>query len=498
MLTFRFQSYQKDPAMEYFLHRLNNSLHHFLRSFDLSDWFRSIKHRVLKFLKKVSAIGYIPSLDDYEKRKLGIFNQLNFFQFVTGIIVPIMAILTSKDFPVRGIYSAILPAFISLLVLALNFFRKYQAALLAYFILYPVFTCVIYINGYNLGIGLFFVLYGILSVFFLQDIGYMLFAISLSMVSYFILSVAWKDYRYQLELYNYQGYLINHALSIIYIFYGLYLVKRENSEYHLALTNRNNELRKKNFEIETQKKEILSKARLLEKQAVELNELNKIKDKLFSIISHDLKSPMYALQNVFTNAKKFNLPAEEIKAMIPEVVNDLNYTTALIENLLHWAKNQMQSELVFAQPLDISHLANETIQQLRLQADEKNISIETKTGVPVRALADKTMTSLVIRNLLSNAIKFTPEKGQIVIGTYESSSGAGLFVQDTGTGMTQETIIKINSNQFYTTHGTSNEKGTGIGLTLCKEFLEKNNGHLMIKTELGKGSTFSFTLPPVQ
>ncbi len=498
MLTFRFQSYQKDLTMEYFLHRLNNSLHQLLKSFDLSDGLRFLRQRILQFLKKISAIGYTSALDDYEKRKLGVFNQLNFFQLITGIIVPIIAILANKNFPVSGIYFAILPAFISLLVLGLNFFHKYQSALLSYFILYPVFTCVIYIYGYNLGIELSFVLYGILSVFFLQDIGYMLFAVSLSMVSYFILSIAWKDYRYQLELYNYQGYLINHALSIIYIFYGLYLIKRENSEYQLGMNNRNIELRRKNSEIEDQQKEILSKAKLLEKQTSELNELNNIKDRLFSIISHDLKSPMYALQNVFTNAKNFDLPAEEIKAMIPEVVNDLNYTTTLIENLLHWAKNQMQSEVIFPQALDISQLANETVQHLHLQAEEKKISIEARTDVPVRAWADKNMTSLVIRNLLSNAIKFTSEYGHIAIGTYESSLGAGLYVKDTGTGISQETIKKINSNQFFTTHGTHNEKGTGLGLTLCKEFLEKNNGHLMVKTELGKGSIFSFTLPHVK
>ncbi|MFI5187535.1 MAG: sensor histidine kinase [Chitinophagales bacterium] len=476
--------------MEYFLHRR--------QSRDILDVFRIIKRKILQVFKIISSIGYSTTLDDYEKRKLAIFNQLNFFQLITGIIVPIAAFVTSKNFSAQGKYIAILPAFISLLVLALNFFRKYQAALLCYFILYPVFTCVIYINGFNLGIELSFVLYGILSVFFLQDIGYMLFAISLSMISYFVLSITWKEYRYQLELYNYQGYLVNHALSIIYIFYGLYLIKRENSEYQLGMRTKNNELHNKNIEIEIQRKEILYKAKLLEKQTFELNELNKVKDKLFSIISHDLKSPMYALQNVFTNAKKFDLPAEEIKAMIPEVVNDLTYTTILIENLLHWAKSQMQSAVIHHQAIDISELTNETVQHLHLQAEEKKIIVETKTDVPIKAWADKNMISLVIRNLLSNAIKFTPDNGRIVIGTCRSASAAEVFVEDSGVGISEETIKKVNANQFYTTNGTHNEKGTGLGLALCREFLEKNNGQLMIETVPGSGSTFSFTLPSVR
>jgi signal transduction histidine kinase len=261
------------------------------------------------------------------------------------------------------------------------------------------------------------------------------------------------------------------------------------------MATKNRELHRKNLEIEEQKREIVYKAQLVEKQAAELDELNKVKDKLFSIISHDLKSPMYALQNVFTNAKNLDLPAEEIKEMIPEVVNDLNYTTALIENLLQWAKSQMQSSMVLAQRINVSELANEAAQSLHLQAEEKRISVKIKAEVPVYAWADKDMIRIVIRNLLSNAIKFTPEHGHILVGVCGSSSGAKLYVQDSGTGIDSETLRKINENEFYTTNGTHNEKGTGLGLALCKEFLGKNKGHLTIETAPGSGSTFSFTLP---
>ncbi|HEY1871169.1 MAG TPA: HAMP domain-containing sensor histidine kinase [Chitinophagaceae bacterium] len=474
--------------MEYFLQRLHNGLR-------LFDRLQILKGKTFQFISKISAIGYATDLDDYEKRKLAIFNQLNFFQLLTGVIIPFIAFFSSKKIPLQGLSTAILPAFISLSVLMLNFFRKYQAALLCYFILYPVFTCFIYINGFDLGIELGFVLYGILSVFFLQDIGYMLFAISLSMVSYFILSIAWKDYRYQLELYNYKGYLINHVISIIYIFYGLYLIKRENAEYQQGMTTKNDELSRKNSEIESQKKEILYKAKLLERQTAELNELNKVKDKLFSIISHDLKTPMYALQNLFVNVKKLDLPAREIKSMIPAVVTELNYTTVLLENLLQWAKSQMQAGNIVPQAIDMSELINDTVRLLRLQAEEKKITLEAKADDPALAWADYNMISLVIRNLLSNAIKFTPQNGQIIVGVHESRSGIEVFVHDTGVGISKEAIANISNNHFYTTKGTHNEHGTGLGLALCKEFLEKNGGRLVIETEPGCGSIFSFTLP---
>ena len=124
--------------------------------------------------------------------------------------------------------------------------------------------------------------------------------------------------------------------------------------------------------------------------------------------------------------------------------------------------------------------------------------MEIKTGIPVKAWADKNMISVVVRNLLSNAIKFSPSNGHIVISVQESSNGVEVLVQDSGTGISNETIKKVNANQFYSLNGTNNERGTGLGLALCREFLEKNNGQLMIETAPGSGSTFSFTLPKIK
>src|SRR2546423_6778791 len=118
-------------------------------------------------------------------------------------------------------------------------------------------------------------------------------------------------------------------------------------------------LHKKNLEIEAHRKEIVEKAKLLEKQATKLGELNTVKNKLFSVISHDLKTPMYALRNLFRNAQEVKMPSKEIKAMLPDVVNDLNYTTGLMENLLQWAKCQMQASTIRPYKVDISQLVNE-------------------------------------------------------------------------------------------------------------------------------------------
>ena len=466
-----------------------------IKSFDVSKAAESIGQKILQFLKQVRSIGTTSALDDHEKRKLGIFNQLNFFQLVTGIIVPLTILFRSQNFPAAVLLVACLPAFISVVVLLLNAQHKYHAALYCYFIFYPVFTCFIYINGMNLGIELSFVLYGILSVFFLQDIGYMLFSVSLSMISYFVLSIVWKSYPYQLQSVNPLAYLLNQALAIIYIFYGLYLIKKENTDSQFRILTKNKELHYKNLEIEKQKTIISEKAMLLETQAATLEELNMVKTKLFSVISHDMKAPLYALRNLFRNARLYDLSADEIKEMIPEMVNDLDSTTALMENLLQWAKCQMHTNMVRPQKLDICQLVNEVVQLLQLQSAAKQICIERKTDLAAHAFADKDMNNLVVRNLLSNAIKFTSTGGRIVVGTHESESCVEVYVQDSGPGISRYEMEKINQNNYYSTKGTQNETGTGLGLMLCKEFLAKNDGHMMIESEPGQGSTFSFTLP---
>lgn len=463
------------------LHRLQNLQARTIGSIDLSGFqIRSLWKKFQVYLQSIRSIGVNTSMDEYEKRKLGIFNQLNFLQIITGVLIPILG-LFSSNMPLGAWIVAALPVIISFVVLWLNSTQRYELALLVYFIFYPVFTCIIYMNGMNLGVELFFVLYGILTVFFFQDIGYMLFTAALSMMSYFILSVVLKNYQYQLKSLNFFVYMLNQLIAMLYIFYGLYLIKRENSGYQASIL--------------WQKKEISDQADMLKSQANELAELNVLNNKLFSVISHDLKTPMYALRNFFQNAKDLKLSAREVKAMLPDVISDLNYTTGLMDNLLHWAKSQMQSNEVRPQMLDINCMVNDVVQLLRLQAEAKGIAIERKTEDDVIGYADRDMINLVMRNLLSNAIKFTPKGGSIVIGTHEYDTFSEVYVRDSGVGISIEQLQKINDNSFYSTNGTSSESGTGLGLSLCREFLLRNGGRMMIESEPGQGSTFSFTLP---
>jgi two-component system, sensor histidine kinase and response regulator len=480
--------------MEILLEKIT-ALQERLRSIELGNYLQAIKHFFLRFIFQIKNIGVIETMDEYEKRKLCVFNLLNFLQLLVGILIPFFGLLHEDNLPASAWILACLPCTISIAVLILNYLKKLEAAHLCYFILYPFFTGFVYLKGMNAGVELHFILYGVLAVFFLQDMGYMLFTIALSMVNYFLLSIVLKDFSYEVKNENRVLYFVNQLLSLGFIFYGLFLIKKENNSYQFRLLRKQRALYKKNIEISNQKAIIAEKAELLEAQANELAELNSLKTKLFSVIAHDLRSPMYAMRNLFRNIHQKNVPAKDVKMMIPDVLMDLNYTIGLMENLLQWSKTQMQSAAAQPEEVDVAKMIHDVMQLMRLQAEAKQIYIETKNESSVYAFADKDMINLVLRNLISNAIKFTPQQGTIEIGVNEAPSFIEVYVQDSGVGISKEAMEKINETSFYTTKGTSSESGTGLGLMLCKEFLHKNGGKMHIESVPGKGSIFSFTLP---
>jgi len=483
--------------MEILLEKIS-SFQQKMRSLDLSESTQSIRSIYINFLKRVRSIGAVDKMSYYDKRKLGVFNQLNFFQVLTGLLVPLVGWLHNDGIPFHAWILTCLPVSISIWALIFNYKKKHQSAILCYFILYPFFTGFVYLQGMNSGIELNFILYGVLAVFFLQDMGYMLFAVALSMINYFVLAVMLSFFKYDVAHEFRLLFFANHLISLAFIFYGLYLIKRENASYQFRLLLKQRSLHRKNVEINKQKGIIAEKVILLETNAAELAELDALKTKLFSVISHDLRSPMYALRNLFKNLHHKDTPAPEIKKIVPDVLMDLNYTIGLMENLLQWSKTQMHSTAINPKELDLSKMINEVLQLLRLQAESKQIYIENKNNSPVYVYADKDMVNLILRNLLSNAIKFTPSQGYIEIGVTEISSFVEIYVQDTGIGISKDAIQKINESNFYTTKGTSSESGTGLGLMLCKEFLQKNGGQMHIESQPGKGSIFSFTLPRLE
>jgi signal transduction histidine kinase len=237
------------------------------------------------------------------------------------------------------------------------------------------------------------------------------------------------------------------------------------------------------------------------KQNEALSELNSTKDKFFSIIGHDLKGPLNSLtafSQLLINHTA-SLTEEEIRTIARDLDKSLKNLYELLENLLGWARSQTGRLEFVAENFRISEIIKENIRLLSKAALNKQIKIEMMVDDDLEIYADLNSIKTVIRNLLSNAIKFTPEGGVISIFVDEWKDSVEIGIHDTGVGMSREIQDKIfDISAKHTSLGTNQEKGTGLGLILCKEFIERNQGVLTVESEVNVGSTFKFTLPKLQ
>lgn len=231
---------------------------------------------------------------------------------------------------------------------------------------------------------------------------------------------------------------------------------------------------------------------------VQLQKLNATKDKFFSIISHDLRGPLNSLTSfseLLINHMD-HLSRGEIQTLAKDLDQSVKGLYGLLENLLEWSRSQTGAIQFTAEPFDLSVLLEENEELLYAQAQNKRIALMSDAQKGVFVSAHKNSISTVIRNLISNAIKFTPEGGAIKLDIRRENGQVIASVEDTGVGMDGDAIEKIfRIDTKHTTTGTANEKGTGLGLILCKEFIEKNRGRLWVNSEPGKGSVFYFSLP---
>jgi two-component system sensor histidine kinase/response regulator len=239
--------------------------------------------------------------------------------------------------------------------------------------------------------------------------------------------------------------------------------------------------------------ELAVKEQMLQQKRLE--DINKVKDKLFSIISHDLRSPLNSIQGLMGLLKDGKLSDTEFEYMLNTLIDRVEHTTMLLDNLLNWSRSQMEGFNAEAETLDLGTISKEVCHILAHSARLKDIQIDNQIkGTPL-AIGDKNMIALVIRNLISNAIKFTDKGGNIRLEATVQDNFTKISVIDDGLGVRAEDMAKVMGEDYYFTLGTANEKGSGLGLRLCKEFLTKNNGQLWMEQNPVKGSTFCFSLP---
>jgi signal transduction histidine kinase len=232
----------------------------------------------------------------------------------------------------------------------------------------------------------------------------------------------------------------------------------------------------------------------IKKRSVELEQLNQVKDKFFSIISHDLRSPINALSGILNLIDNKHLTQEEFVLLTKELKIQFDHTRTLINNLLDWALLQMDKLKIQPEKIDLSFLVESNFKLLSsLHLKEMRLINLVKDGEI--GWGDSNMINLVFRNLILNAIKFSETGGLIEVSAEVEGAHYVVSVKDYGVGILPEVQkILFDKTSGYTTRGTANEKGTGLGLILCKEFIEKNGGQIWLESEVGRGSTFYFTI----
>jgi signal transduction histidine kinase len=260
-----------------------------------------------------------------------------------------------------------------------------------------------------------------------------------------------------------------------------------------------------NREINNIQRELIKEKYLLEKTLAELNEanvqlekLNINKNRFISILGHDLKNPFNNLlgSSEFLTDEIESLNKDEIKDIAKDINKSAKIINQLLENMLMWARTQQDKITFEPQKLNLADICKNILEILNPSANTKNITINYSIPDIVTVFADIDMLSTVLRNLVSNGIKFTKNGGVININAEQDSENITISVSDNGIGIKSENISKLfNISQVFTTKGTAKETGTGLGLLICKDFVEKHGGKLWVESEVRKGSNFRFTLP---
>jgi signal transduction histidine kinase len=272
-------------------------------------------------------------------------------------------------------------------------------------------------------------------------------------------------------------------------------ITRINQDLEIQVLDRTADLKEA-----VQKLEVLSQdlERKVDQRTEALSQANRVKDKMLSIISHDLRSPLTSLLGTLQLMQQGVLQEEERNMLLSRVAVDVHYTNELLENLLSWASSKDTGAGHRSEKFYLLPSVNNVVALFNSMANDKKISIHNCIKEDHMVLADQNMVNLIFRNLISNALKFTPQGGEVSVHSESAGNGIRIYVRDSGVGIDAEKIGQLfNADQSKTTRGTSNEKGSGIGLLLCKEFVEKHNSTITIKSIPGEGSEFSFELPGV-
>ena len=299
--------------------------------------------------------------------------------------------------------------------------------------------------------------------------------------------------------YAYAGYIVVIIVLIIVIIrLREQNLVREKRKLEEKIRERTSEIAQKNISLEEQKEEITTTNEELRKQKDELNELNAMKDTFFSILAHDLKNPfssLYSISGLVVQNFK-DMEEEEQLSALKKIEDSAKHIYNLLDNLLIWSQSQKGDIEHQPEKFSLSTLIHTNINLHKIAAEHKGVHITSEVSGELFAYGDREMISTVLRNLINNAVKYSHKGGLVEVNVADKSDKLEVMVSDQGIGMSGENAEKLfRIDAKYKSPGTMGEKGTGLGLILCKDFVENNNGRIWCESQEGSGSTFHFTIP---
>ena len=434
---------------------------------------KTVSNILKTFCNYLSKVGINENLSVYKVKKIIVFNRLNAF----GFLVAVCWFFQNNSTTVSAkntlfIVLNILPVIISVASFFLMNIKKYKAAINVNFILMPLALTVASIVIKEGSVLLYLVIYSVFPFFYNRSIVKMALQYSY-VISLYAVSLYYFHINYTNNNFIFSPFL--QVVEFLFLFATLFSVKIQVLAYEKSL--RKNELK-------------------LDLKNEELQKLLHLKDQIFTVVSHDIMTPLVGLKNIVSDIIEEGEGEAELKQILPIIVDEINKTHNLFRNLLDWSKTQLEGRGNITTDVSLYDIACIATGQVNKQANCKAITIINEVDTDITANVNFDNFLLATRNLLINAVKFTAVGGVVTLNSCVENNIVQFNIKDTGVGISPEKMNSLFSDDLYTSPGTSAESGNGFGLKISKDLIAQNGGTVTCeKSVVGKGSVFSIKLP---
>lgn len=440
-----------------------------------------------------------------ENRRLKLVNAISIISCISILVFAVYYSIIDFKFLKTQIILLIALSFGALAPILLNSFKLHQFAkvYISSFDTLLILTFIFLFGGKELGSHTLFLIFSIIPIFIwsAREKYFIIFFYAINILAFIFIEFFPIKHNFPMsfpERYIELSSGLTILLSFLVTTVAIIIFHHLSNQKEAALYEKNLKIEEQKEETIKLNKELNKKIRELSRNKQELEEAHIIQGKIYSIIAHDLRNPASGIDGLLKILlRDYHKLGDEQKLEYLNILSRTSQTAhRLLENLLEWSMVQTNMLKLSPEKLNINDIVNEVIEHFLLSSQEKNIQIKNLIKNNQYAYADRHVLSTVFRNLISNAIKFTPKDGEISLSSQsEDDRKITISISDTGIGMTSRELNKLKKvGENLVKPGTENEKGTGLGLMIVKEFVELNGGKLSIHSSKGEGSTFSFSL----